>query len=185
MLFMKLRAKIADITRIATDAIVNAAHPSLEGGGGVDGAIHKASGPKLLEACKTYPVLEWNPKDKYGRYAVRCYTGEAKITRAFELPSKYVVHTPGPVYASYSPEEAAKLLRGCYQESLRLAVGHGCKSIAYPAISTGIFGYPVEDAAEVAVDAVRSLDSLSPDMVVVFTCFDDVNFNIYNRLLQA
>jgi O-acetyl-ADP-ribose deacetylase (regulator of RNase III) len=137
----RLHVVTGDITRQRVDAIVNAANERLLGGGGVDGAIHRAAGPELLEACRA--VLEVRP-------GVRCPTGEARITPGFRLAARFVVHTVGPVWRGGAQGEA-ELLASCYRESLAVAVAHGARSIAFPAISTGIYGYPIEDAAVIAV----------------------------------
>ncbi len=134
-----------DITTLAVDAIVNAANQVMLGGGGVDGAIHRAAGPELYEACLTVPEV---------RPGVRCPTGEARITPGFRLPAKFVIHTVGPVYRDGQHGEPEKLA-ACYRNSLALAAENGCKSIAFPCISTGIYGYPKEEAAKIAVREVE------------------------------
>ena len=135
-----------DITTLAVDAIVNAANQVMLGGGGVDGAIHRAAGPELYEACLKVPEV---------RPGVRCPTGEARVTPGFRLPAKFVIHTVGPVYRDGLHGEPEKLA-ACYRNSLALAAENGCKSIAFPCISTGIYGYPIEDAAKIAVQEVRA-----------------------------
>ena len=134
-----------DITVLAVDAIVNAANETLLGGGGVDGAIHRAAGPLLLEACSRIPQV---------RPGVRCPAGEARITEGFRLPARFVIHTVGPVWHGGSRGEA-QTLAGCYRSSLALACEHGVHSIAYPAISCGVYGYPVDEAARIAVHELR------------------------------
>jgi len=137
----RITTLLADITTIEVDAIVNAANEAMLGGGGVDGAIHRASGPELLESCRAVPEV---------RTGVRCPTGEARITPGFRLPAKYVIHTVGPVWRGGQSGER-ELLSGCYSSALELAVQHGVQSIAFPAISCGVYGYPIRQAASVAV----------------------------------
>jgi len=134
-----------DITRLAVDAIVNAANERMLGGGGVDGAIHRAAGPELLAACRAVPEV---------RPGVRCPTGEARITPGFDLPAPWVIHTVGPVWRGGEQGEA-KLLAACYRNSLLLAQAKGLKSIAFPAISCGVYGYPIDEAAQIAVGEIN------------------------------
>lgn len=157
-----------DITEQHVDAIVNAANSSLLGGGGVDGMIHYVAGPELREECK-----------KLGK----CETGEAKITKGYKLPAKYVIHTVGPVYGHEEGNEEL-LLSNCYTNSLKLAREHGLRSIAFPAISTGVFKYPKDEAAHVAIETVRYFISRNPDALdeIRFVLFDELNFNIYSQL---
>ena len=163
---MRLQALQGDITTLAVDAIVNAANCSLLGGGGVDGAIHRAAGPELLEACRKFDG---------------CRTGEARITPGFKLPAKFVIHTPGPVWHGGTRGEA-ELLASCYRNSLKLAAEAGCRSIAFPGISTGVYGYPAEAAARVALDTVRSWRQKLPEEAL-FVCFSPSALRIYLELL--
>ncbi len=159
-----------DITKLQVDAIVNAANSGLLGGGGVDGAIHRAAGPELVAECR---VLH------------RCATGEAKITKGYKLPAKYVIHTVGPVYGR-NPSRQEEQLKGCYYNSLKLAVENSCKTIAFPNISTGAYGYPKSEAAMIAVDVARDfLGNDNPIEKVIFVCFDDENYLIYKKLLNS
>jgi len=147
-----------DLTQVALDAIVNAANERMLGGGGVDGAIHRAAGPELLAACRKVPEM---------RPGVRCPTGEARITPGFALPAGHVIHTVGPVYDS--PRVSAPLLRSAYAASLRLAQRHGLSTVGFPAISCGVFGYPLEEAAPLALAACREhAGSLSEIHFVLF-----------------
>ena len=157
----------SDITTLAVDVIVNAANRSLLGGGGVDGSIHRAAGPELLAACK----------DLNG-----CETGQAKITQAFKLPSKFVIHTVGPVWTGGEKNEAS-LLSSCYTRSLSLACDHELATIAFPAISTGAYGYPLMKATQIAVKSVANWQSVYPKNVI-FCCFDNQTLNIYEEMLQ-
>jgi len=154
-----------DITRQEADAIVNAANSSLLGGGGVDGAIHRAGGPAILEACRKIRAARGE-----------CPTGEAVITTAGKLPAKYVIHTVGPVWRSGDSGEAS-LLANAYRNSLKLAVEHSCRTVVFPTISTGAYGYPKQDAAHVAVKTVSETLKSHSLLEVTFCCFDDENYN--------
>ena len=159
----------ADLTTLGVDAIVNAANTSLLGGGGVDGAIHRAAGPELLAEC---------------RKLNGCATGDAKITQGYRLPAKFVIHTPGPVFRDGKHGEP-ELLASCYRRSIELAAEQGLKSIAFPCISTGIYGYPAEKAAEIAVLAVqKALESLQSPLDVVFCCFSENDMKIYQKTFK-
>ena len=175
---LKIETVLGDITRFDGDAIVNAANERMLGGGGVDGAIHRAAGPELLAACEKVPEV---------RPGVRCPTGEARITAGFNLPAKFVIHAVGPVYLDGRHGEPELLLK-CYRSILRLATKEGIKSIAIPSISTGVYGYPVRDAAQIAVREVSDWLARHPDMSVTFVCFngprDKVDVKaVYDRLL--
>lgn len=168
----KIKVIKGDITKLQVDAIVNAANSSLMGGGGVDGAIHRAGGPEILEECRKIVNRQGG-----------CKTGEAVITTAGRLPTKKVIHTVGPVYSNNKDQSA--LLAGCYTNSLRLAVKNNCQTVAFPNISTGVYGYPKEEAARVAVKAVESFIKENEDRIdeVIFLCFDDENYRLYEQLL--
>ena len=157
---------IADITTLKVDAIVNAANNSLLGGGGVDGAIHRAAGPDLLEECRTLDG---------------CETGEAKVTRGYHLPATHVIHTVGPIWQGGHSGEP-ELLASCYRNSLLLAGSLGIGSIAFPAISTGVYGYPGADAARVALSTIRSVDHSIEQ--IILACFDEATAEHYRGLLQ-
>ncbi len=165
----QIGVKKGDITKLKVDAIVNAANNTLLGGGGVDGAIHKAAGPKLLEECKTLDG---------------CETGEAKITNGYNLPAKWVIHTVGPVWkgGKYNEEE---LLAKCYKNCFKLAKEYKLKTIAFPAISTGDYKFPVEKATKIAISETNNFlknnDSIEK---VIFVCFNDYVFGCYNRLIN-
>ncbi len=168
---------IEDITRLTVDAIVNAANSSLLGGGGVDGAIHRAGGPAILEACR---------KIRESQYPEGLSTGEAVITTAGNLPARYVIHTVGPVYRQHGGREA-ELLAGCYTNSLQLAVKHSLTSIAFPAISTGVYGYPLAEAAQVSSDAVKtflSTDRTLEEVRLVFYKASDAEVFLENHQLE-
>jgi O-acetyl-ADP-ribose deacetylase (regulator of RNase III) len=163
-----LRVMQGDITKLQVDAIVNAANPTLLGGGGVDGAIHRAAGPELLDECAALGG---------------CCTGEAKITRGYSLPARYVIHTVGPVWRGGTGNEQ-ELLRGCYVSSLEIGRRNGVRSIAFPCISTGVYGYPQEKAARTAIGAVREfLETSGYAMEVVFCCFSQNDAVLYRQLL--
>ena len=163
-----------DITRLEVDAIVNAANSSLMGGGGVDGAIHRAGGSAILEECRKIIARQGS-----------CKTGEAVITTAGNMPAKFVIHTVGPVWNNGMNNEAKKL-SACYHNSLKLAVENNIKTIAFPNISTGIYGYPKQEAATIAINSVKEFvtKNNSPEKVY-FVCFDAENFLIYQSLVES
>ena len=163
----RLEARRGDITQLAVDAIVNAANASLMGVGGVDGAIHRAAGPELLEACRTIGG---------------CPTGEARLTQGYRLPARYVIHTVGPVYRGRT--EDSRLLAGCYTNSLALAMAHGIRTLAFPAISCGVYGYPIADASKIAVDVCATfMDTHDVPEKVIFMLFSASDLDIYTRYL--
>ena len=165
----KIEIQRGDITQLNVDAIVNAANTKLLGGGGVDGAIHRAAGPQLLEECRTIGG---------------CPTGEARITGGYNLPARHVIHTVGPVYSG-KPRDS-QLLTGCYQNSLKLAVENDLKTIAFPAISCGVYGYPIKDACKIAVDTSIDFLSRHPSLEkIIFIQFSENDFKVYETYLKS
>lgn len=168
-----IKLQKGDITQLKVDAIVNAANSSLMGGGGVDGAIHRAGGPVILNEC----IEIRHSKGE-------CKTGEAVITNGGNLPAKKVIHTVGPVYSDGKKNEPV-LLANCYRNSLHLAADNNVRTIAFPNISTGVFGYPKKEAAAIAIDAVKTFINANPNAFdkVIFICYDEENYMIYQEIL--
>ena len=166
----KINLLKGDITTLKVDAIVNAANTSLLGGGGVDGAIHRKAGPGLLAECRT---------------TGGCPTGEARITAGHNLPARFVIHTVGPVWHGGTVNEK-QLLSSCYENSLRIAENKGLKTIAFPNVSTGVYGFPKELAAQIAISTVKTFLKSSGEIIeVIFICFDDENYDIYKEMLSG
>lgn len=169
----KIELLKGDITKLNVDAIVNAANSSLMGGGGVDGAIHRASGPSILEECRMIVAKQGG-----------CKTGEAVMTTAGNLPAKFVIHTVGPVWNGGKKNEQ-ELLAACYKNSLKLASEHQLSSIAFPNISTGVYGYPKKEAAEIAINTVSAFFKQSKfSCTIYFVCFDEENYQLYRSLIN-
>ena len=165
----KIEIQRGDITQLNVDAIVNAANTKLLGGGGVDGAIHRAAGPQLIQECRTIGG---------------CPTGEARITGGYNLPARHVIHTVGPVYSGKLRD--SQLLTGCYQNSLKLAVETDLKTIAFPAISCGVYGYPIKDACKIAVDTSIDFLSRHPSLEkIIFIQFSENDFEVYETYLKS
>ena len=165
----RLQVTTGDITRIAVDAIVNAANTALLGGGGVDGAIHRAAGPELLAACRALGG---------------CEPGEAKVTRGYRLPARFVIHTVGPIWRGGKRGEA-QILGNCYRNSLRIAVENEINTIAFPAISCGAYGYPIEEAAQIALETTRECLAASGDLAkVIFALWDEDVYDAYRKMTK-
>ncbi|MCP1198098.1 O-acetyl-ADP-ribose deacetylase [Notoacmeibacter sp. MSK16QG-6] len=166
----RIQVIVEDITKLDVDAIVNAANESLLGGGGVDGAIHRAAGPKLLEECRSVGG---------------CPTGEARITKGYNLPARFIIHTVGPIWRGGNAGEET-LLRSAYRESLIMASAHQCRTVAFPAISTGVYSYPKAQAARVAVsETIAYLQNQAIPETVIFCAFDETTAQLYRDLLQS
>jgi O-acetyl-ADP-ribose deacetylase (regulator of RNase III) len=165
---MEIIIEKSDITKLQVDAIVNAANESLLGGGGVDGAIHRAAGAELLKECRTLNG---------------CATGQAKVSKAYHLPAKFIIHTVGPIWSGGQQNER-KLLKNCYRNSLQLAESLQIKSIAFPNISTGIYGFPKKEAAQIAIETIQEeTKHLQSVQKIIFCIFDEENFQIYKNLI--
>lgn len=169
---MKIKLINGDITTIKVDTIVNAANSSLLGGGGVDGAIHRKGGQEILDACIQI-------RNRQGG----CPTGEAVITCAGKLPAKYVIHTVGPFWSGGTNNEE-QLLANCYLNSLKIALENAVNSVAFPNISTGIFQFPKEKAAKIAIDSIKNFSQIDTFQEIIFVCFDQENYTIYEKLLR-
>lgn len=170
---MNIEIITGDITRLNVDAIVNAANTTLLGGGGVDGAIHRAAGPRLLQACRAIPEVA---------PGIRCPTGEARITSGFDLPARYIIHTVGPVWHGGNSGEPA-LLASCYRQSMTLAMDYAVDSIAFPAISCGVYGYPPERASRVALRSLFGAPESGPSQVQI-CCFSDAMADLWRASLN-
>ncbi len=168
---MEMRLIKADITAVDAEVVVNAANSSLLGGGGVDGAIHRKGGPEILAACRAI-------RNRQGK----CGTGEAVITTAGRLPARFVIHTVGPVWSGGHNDER-QLLANCYRSSLQLCIENNLRTVAFPNISTGIYGFPKQDAAETAIAAVQGFEDRDLIEELVFVCFDEENYRIYQALM--
>jgi len=165
----RVKLRLGDITKLSVDAIVNAANTTLLGGGGVDGAIHRAAGPELLEEC---------------RRIGGCPTGEARVTKGYRLPAKHVIHTVGPIWRGGKVNEE-ELLRNCYRNSMKLADENGMKTIAFPSISTGAYGFPIERAAPIALQVVReNLERMMNLENVILICFSQSDYDVYEKSMK-